>query len=78
MGITHAPCIVQHVSTRDELGLVAPNEVRRSPDHFLKHPRPMMLKDYFNPLLHKVMKTHRRLHQVTVRFEVDESFVPAL
>jgi hypothetical protein len=78
MGITHAPCIVQHVSTRDELGLVAPSEVRRHPDFFLKHPRPMMLKDYFNPLLYKVMKAHRRLHQVIVRFEVEENFVPAL
>ncbi len=43
MGITHVPCIVQHVSSRDELDLVA-----------------------------------ARLEQVTVRFEVEENYVPAL
>ena len=78
MGITHVPCIVQHVSTRDELDLVAADEVRRAPDFFLKHPRPTMLKDYFDPRLHKVMPVNRRMHQVTVRFEVEENFFPAL
>ncbi len=37
-----------------------------------------MLKDYFNPQLHMVLPVHRRLRQVTVRFEVEEDFVPAL
>jgi hypothetical protein len=78
LGVTHAPCIVQHVSTRDELDLVAASEIRRSPDLFLKAPRPAMLRDYFDPRVHTVVKAHRRLRQVTVRFEVDESYVPAL
>src|SRR5216117_4617056 len=33
MGFTHVPCVVQHVSTRDELDLVAPAPVRRDPDN---------------------------------------------
>jgi len=78
MGITHVPCIVQHVSSRDELDLVAASEIRRDADLYLKHPRPPMLRDYLNPKLHKVMPVHRRLEQVTVRFEVEENYVPAL
>lgn len=78
MGITHVPCIVQHVSSREELELVGSSHVRHHPDEYLKHPRPSMLRDYFDPHLHLVMRVHRRLRQVTVRFEVEEEFVPAL
>src|SRR5206468_2547508 len=76
MGLTHVPCIVQHVSSRDELDVVASSKITRNLDFYLKHPRPSMLKDYFNPKLHTVMPVRRRLHQVTVRFEVDEANVP--
>ena len=77
MGLTHVPCIVQHVSSRDELDVVASSKITRNLDFYLKHPRPSMLKDYFNPKLYTVMPVRRRLHQVTVRFEVDEANVPA-
>jgi hypothetical protein len=76
LGITHVPCIVQHVSSRDELDMVASAEIRDNPDLHLKHPRPMMLRDYFHPKLRKIMPVHRRLRQVTVRFEVEEQYVP--
>jgi hypothetical protein len=78
MGVTHVPCIIQHVSSRDELEAVASSAVRRNPDLYLKHARPPMLKDYFNPQLRMVMPVHRRLRQITIRFEVEEDFVPAL
>ena len=76
LGITHVPCIVQHVSSRDELDVVASAEIRDNPDLHLKHPRPMMLRDYFHPKLRKIMPVHRRLRQVTVRFEIEEQYVP--
>jgi hypothetical protein len=78
LGITHVPCIVQHVRSREELGVLASTAVTGSPNVFLQDPRPMMVKDYFDPRLHKVMVVHRRLRQVTVKFNVDVSFVPAL
>src|SRR5438477_1758326 len=71
MGFTHVPCIVQHVASREQLDVVACTDIREAPDFYLKHPRPSMLKDYFNPRLRKVMPVRRRLHQVTVQFEVD-------
>jgi hypothetical protein len=78
LGITHVPCVVQHVSLRDELALVASSDIDRDPDAYLKHPRPSMLKDYFDPRLHTAMPVHRRMQQVTIRFEFEEGSVPAL
>jgi hypothetical protein len=78
MGITHVPCIIQHCSSRDEVEAVAATEVRKNPDVFLKHPRPSMLKDYFDPQLQIVMPAFRRLRQITVKFEIEENAIPAL
>ncbi|HEY2953657.1 MAG TPA: hypothetical protein VGK89_00235 [Candidatus Eisenbacteria bacterium] len=77
-GITHAPCIVQYASSREELDLIAPEAVRKRPEAFLEHPRPALLKDYFDPRLRIVFPSRRRLRQVTVRFQVEEGWVPAV
>ena len=76
LGVTHVPCIVQHVPSRDALDSVAPREVRSDADLYLRHPRPPMLRDYFDPRLCKVFPFERKLQQITVRFETTESFVP--
>lgn len=78
MGITRVPAIVQRVSSREELKVLACTTVESNPNLYLKEPRPMMLKDYFDPRLHKVMSVHRKIRQITVKFEVDEAFIPAL
>jgi len=78
LGVTHVPCIIQHARSRDEVDAVASSEVRKNPDLYLKHPRPPMVRDYFDPQLHLVMPAYRRLRQITVRFEVEESAIPAL
>lgn len=77
LGVTHASCIVQHASSRDQLDLVATSAVRRRPDYYLKEPRPPMVKDYFDPRLYTVMTVRRRLRQITVRFKVEENYIPA-
>jgi hypothetical protein len=78
MGITHVPCIVQHARSRAELDVLASTAVTESPNFFLQDPRPMMVKDYFDSRLYKVVRAHRRLRQVTVKFDVDVALVPAL
>lgn len=78
LGITHVPCIVQHVSTRAELEAVAPSDVRRDPDLFLRNPRPPMLRDYLDPALRKVTAMRRVQRQVRVQFSISEHYVPAL
>jgi hypothetical protein len=78
LGVTHVPCIVQHVSLREKLEVVAASEVCDNPDYYLKNPRPSMFRDYFNPKLYKIMPVHRKLRQVSIKFEVEECSVPAL
>jgi hypothetical protein len=78
LGVTHVPCIIQHVSLREKLEVVADSAVVDNPDYYLKNSRPPMVRDYFNPKLRKVMPVHRQLRQVSIKFEVEESNVPAL
>jgi hypothetical protein len=77
-GVTHAPCIVQHCASREELEMVAGEEIAADADQFFNAPRPSMLKDYFDPKLRKLFASRRRHRQVTVKFEVEEDSVPAL
>jgi hypothetical protein len=78
MGYTHVPCIIQHVSNREELEAAASGDLRRSPDTYLRQARPSMFKDYFDPRLHRIVPVPRRLRQIRVKFDIDESDVPAL
>ncbi len=67
LGITHAPCIVQQVASRDELDLVAAGEFQQNPDRYLKVSRPSMLRDYFDPLLTRVFPVARKNRMVQVQ-----------
>jgi hypothetical protein len=78
MGVTHAPCIIQHVSTREELQAAAMSDLRANPDSYLRQPRPSMFRDYFDPKLSKIVPVPRRLRQLTVKFSVDVSDLPAV
>ena len=78
MGITHAPCIIKHIKNREELRAVASSDLRRNHDLYLKHPRPSVLKDYFDPRLRKLIDVPRRLYQVTVKFDVESIDIPAI
>jgi hypothetical protein len=78
MGITHVPCLIQQVSSREELMLVGSAELRKNPDRYLLHPRPSLFKDYFEPRLRKVFPVIRQLRQVRVNFTVEENYVPAV
>ena len=77
LGFTHAPCIVQHTASRDQLEVVGASDIGEERELYLGHPRPPMLKDYFDPRLHRVFQVRRRLRQIRVKFEIDEHSVPA-
>jgi hypothetical protein len=77
LGLTHAPCIVQEVSHREELDLVATGDVQQNPDRYLKVPRPPLLKDYFDAALRKVVPVPRKNRLVRVQFGYEQSDVPA-
>jgi hypothetical protein len=71
MGITHVPCVIQHVSRRDELPVIANPEVVNNADLYLKAPRPPLLKDYFDPKLRKLVAVPKQNRPVKISFGVE-------
>ena len=74
-GVTHAPCVVQEVSRREELKVVGGGRLRRDPDRYLSDPRPPMLRDFFDPALARHVRLHKRTRHVRVKFTVEEESV---
>jgi hypothetical protein len=72
MGITHAPCIIQTVTRRDELDISAHADVAKSPGYYFNAPRPPLLKDYFDPKIRKLLPVKKMIRMVEVNFEVKE------
>ena len=68
MGLTHAPCLIQSVSRRDELPVVIGDPVAKEPDLYLKADRPPLLKDYFDPKLRKLANVPKQSRQVKIVF----------
>jgi hypothetical protein len=70
LGITHAPCIIQEVSRRDELAVAAGSTVNRTPFFYFGKKRPPLLKDFFDPRIRKILPVRRVRRVVEVEFEV--------
>ena len=76
LGITHAPCIIQTVTRRDELDVIAKREVAENPGYYFAARRPPLLKDFFDPNLRKVLRVRKLTKMVEINFEVKELTVP--
>jgi hypothetical protein len=72
LGITHAPCILQTVTRLDELNIIAPSNVIRSPGYYFKAKRPPLLKDFFDPKLGKALNVSKTVRVVEISFETKE------
>ena len=77
LGVTHVPAIVQHVTRRDELEVIAPGDLASKPDLYLHDVRPPLLKDYFDPALRSTLPVARKNRQVKVMFGAEVLDVPA-
>jgi hypothetical protein len=71
IGITHAYCVVEDVTRKDELRLTATADVMHDPEFYFAAKRPPLLKDFFDPRIAKplrVMAIENRIEvEVTVR-----------
>lgn len=70
LGVTHAPCVVQTVTSRDELDLVAKPIVANDPGYFFNAPRPPLLKDFLDPSIRKILPVRKVSRVIEVAFEV--------
>ena len=75
LGVTHAPCVVQTVTRRDELAVVGPPRVVDAPAFYFKAARPPLLKDFFDPRIRKPLRVRRTRKVIEVSFEVREAHV---
>lgn len=69
LGITHAPCVVQTVTRRAELAVAATEKVSDDAAFYFKSARPPLLKDFFDPRLHRIMPVRRMKKVIEVSFE---------
>jgi hypothetical protein len=77
LGVTHVPCLIQHVSRQEELEVIASADLVQNLDLYLKAARPPMLKDYFDPELRKIIAVPCKLREIKVTFGVEQIDVPA-
>lgn len=75
LGVTHAPCVIQTVGSRDELDLVAKAIVANDPGYFFNAPRPPLLKDFADPRIRKILPVRKVSRVIEVSFEVRDYFV---
>ena len=74
LGITHAPVVVQRV-TNAELEL--PPEVAGLPsDYLVEHPRPVLMQDFSDEALLKVIYRKPHLRNVQIGWNVQQTEVP--
>jgi hypothetical protein len=72
LGYTHAPCILQHVTRRDELNVVASGDIVDEPALYFRAARPPLLKDFFDSRIRKVFDMKRVMRAVEIEFKVRE------
>jgi len=77
LGITHAPCIIQDVTRREELEVLGFGDLQQNPDLYLKSVRPPMLRDYFDAALTKIVPVARKQRAIRVTFGVEVMDIPA-
>lgn len=73
LGFTHAYCIVEDVTRKDELKLTADDDVVADPAFYFAAKRPPLLKDFFDPRLRKELEALPTETKVEVEIQVRRS-----
>jgi len=73
LGFTHAYCIVEDVTRKDELKVAADEDVAADPEFYFAAKRPPLLKDFFDPRLAKVLPVLPMENVVEVEIKVRSS-----
>lgn len=75
-GFTHAPCVIQTVTRRDELEIAAAQAVIDDPAFYFRAKRPPVLKDFFDPRIRIVLRTRAMERIIEVSFEINDHNAP--
>lgn len=74
-GKRRVPCLVQEATLEEEVKMTFPS-IAEDLGTYFDIPRPPMLKDYFEPKLTRIVQVPRKLRQVRVLLQVEQSDVP--
>ena len=77
-GITHAWCVVELATRKDDLRLTATDDVISDPEFYFAAKRPPILRDYFDPRIAKRLMTKRMDCVVEVEIKVRSSTATAV
>jgi hypothetical protein len=72
-GFTHAWCVVETVTRKDELRLTAVEDVIADPEFYFAARRPPLLKDFFDPRLSRQFRARRSEFVVEVEISIKTS-----
>lgn len=72
-GFTHAWCVVETVTRKDELRLTAGEDVIADPEFYFAARRPPMLKDFFDPRLARHFRARRSEFVIDVEISIRTS-----
>lgn len=70
LGFSHAYCVVEEVTRKDELKLTAGEDVAADPEFYFAAKRPPLLRDYFDPRLAKPLTALPMENQVEVELKI--------
>jgi hypothetical protein len=73
LGFTHAYCIVEEVTRKDELKLTAEGDVAADPEYYFAAKRPPLLRDFFDPRLARPLMALPMENHVEVELQVRSS-----
>jgi hypothetical protein len=73
LGFTHAYCVVEDVTRKDELKLTADADVAADPEYYFASKRPPLLGDFLNPLLTRRLAVLPMENHVEVELKVRSS-----
>jgi hypothetical protein len=73
LGFTHAYCVVEAVTRKDELKLTADGDVAADPEYYFAAKRPPLLKDFFDSRLAKPLTALPMENQVEVELQIRSS-----
>lgn len=69
-GLKYAPCVIEEVTRKDELKLVASETVCDDPEFYFAAKRPPLLKDFFDPRIAKLLSILRIESSIDVEIKV--------
>lgn len=74
-GITHAPCLIQHAASKDDLDLVAAPNGSRPFEWYFTAVRPPLLRDFFDGRLTTTLASQPDTHLLEVELTIEHSVI---